>query len=73
VCVAPNSGYSGRREPYAANFDRNSGAPLLRAPFTSDTPEVPSVVVLLAELEAAALRYAEAAPTLPRGPRRRKR
>jgi hypothetical protein len=58
---------------YAAKFDRNSGAPLLRAPVTSDTPEVPSVVVLLAELEAAALHYADVAPALRRGLRRRQR
>jgi hypothetical protein len=51
---------------YAVKFDRNSGAPLLRASLTSDTPEVPSVVALLTELEAAALHYADVAPALRR-------
>jgi hypothetical protein len=54
---------------YAARLDRVSGAPLLETPGASDAPEVPSVVVLLAELEAAALHFAEVAPA----PSRRRR
>jgi hypothetical protein len=55
---------------YAAGFDRNTRAPLLASAAAAERPEVPSVVELLAGLEAAALHFAEAVPR-PRWRRRR--
>jgi hypothetical protein len=56
---------------YHAALDRDTRAPLLASPGAAERPEVPSIVELLAELEAAALHFAEVVPA-PR-PRRRRR
>jgi len=56
---------------YAAGFDRNTRAPLLASAAAAERPEVPSVVELLAGLEAAALHFAGAVPR-PRWRRRRR-
>ena len=56
---------------YAAALDRDTRAPLLASPGAAERPEVPSVVELLAELEAAALHLAEVVPE-PRSRRGRR-
>lgn len=55
---------------YAAAIDRRTGAPLLASTSAVERPEVPGVVELLTELEAAALHFAEVVP--PPRPRRRR-
>jgi hypothetical protein len=56
---------------YAAAFDRNTRAPLLASASAAERPEVPNVVELLAELEAAALHFVEVVPPPHRRRRRR--
>jgi len=51
---------------YAAAFDPRTRAPVLASPGAAELPEVPSVVELFAELEAAAFHFAEVVPPLRR-------
>jgi hypothetical protein len=57
---------------YAAAFDPRTRAPVLASPGAAGLPEVPSVVELFAELEAAAFHFAEVVPP-PRRARWRQR
>jgi hypothetical protein len=55
---------------YTAAFDLRTRAPVLASPGAAEQPEVPSVVELFAELEAAVFHFAE---VVPRPQRRRRR
>jgi len=57
---------------YAAAFDHQTGAPVLASPDAAERPEVPGVVELFTELEAAVLYFAEMVPPPQRHRRRRR-
>ncbi len=59
---------------YAAAFDPQTRAPVLASPDAAELPEVPNMVELFAELEAAVFHFAEVVPVpTPRRRRRRRR
>lgn len=58
---------------YAAAFDSRTRAPVLASPDAAEHAESPSVVELLAELEAAVFNFAEMVPPAPSRRHRRRR